>query len=246
MAGIGGFEAEGRGAARDSGDAAEQRLAFDRDGESLPWLESDDDEDDDPGIDTRRILAVALGALALLAALAGLAWWLAHRGADRDLVADGSTIPAPAKPYKIRPVEPGGKTFAGTGDESFAVGEGETREGRIAEAAGTSPAAPPLAASAPVAAAPAEAKPDAAPEPPALSGVGVQVGAYSTRETAEAGWSRLVGTHDALKGFQHRIVEGTADIGVVYRLQAVTGDVGSANRLCAALKAEGAACQVKR
>jgi len=41
-------------------------------------------------------------------------------------------------------------------------------------------------------------------------------------------------------------VEGEADIGTVYRLQAVAGDAASANRLCSALKGDGVACQVKR
>ena len=74
----------------------------------------------------------------------------------------------------------------------------------------------------------------------------MQVGAYSSQAAAEAGWSRLSSSHDALKGLKHRVVEGSADIGTVYRLQAVAGDVASANALCASLKSSGVACQVKR
>ena len=91
--------------------------------------------------------------------------------------------------------------------------------------------------------------PTAAPsatEAPAAPGIGVQVGAYSNRETAEAGWASLVRQTDALAGVRHRIVQGQADIGTVYRLQAVAGNEASARALCDALKADGIACQVKR
>ena len=70
-------------------------------------------------------------------------------------------------------------------------------------------------------------------------------GAFSTREAAEAGWSKLAGKHSALSGVSHRVVEGQADIGKVYRLQAVSGDAGAARALCGKLKAAGVNCQVK-
>jgi hypothetical protein len=41
------------------------------------------------------------------------------------------------------------------------------------------------------------------------------------------------------------VVEGKADIGTVYRLQALAGDAAGATDLCARLKAAGVACQVK-
>jgi len=41
------------------------------------------------------------------------------------------------------------------------------------------------------------------------------------------------------------VLQGTADIGTVYRLQAVAPDAAAANALCATLKASGVACQVK-
>jgi hypothetical protein len=41
------------------------------------------------------------------------------------------------------------------------------------------------------------------------------------------------------------VVEGQADIGTVYRLQAITADAGAAHALCSQLKAAGLACQVK-
>ena len=44
----------------------------------------------------------------------------------------------------------------------------------------------------------------------------------------------------------HRAVEGKADIGTVYRLQAIAADLGAATALCNKLQGEGLKCQVKR
>jgi hypothetical protein len=219
----------------------ESTLAFDEDGESLPWLESGDDMEDERGIDSSRIMAFAIGGVALLGLLIGLVWWLSHRGPDPELVADGSTIEAPKDPYKTRPENPGGKTFEGTGDTSFAVGEGQTREGRIA---GNEAPAPSIAAGTD-AKTPAQTNTAVPTAPKASGGVAVQVGAFSSEASAEAGWAKLATRHEALKGVSHRVVQGSADIGTVFRLQAISGDRTSAEQLCAALKAQGAACQVK-
>ena len=76
--------------------------------------------------------------------------------------------------------------------------------------------------------------------------VGVQVGAFSSKEAAEAGWTKLAGhAGGALSGVSHRVVQGTAESGTVYRLQAVAGDSAAANALCGKLKAAGISCQVK-
>lgn len=214
-----------------------QRLALD-DNEKLPWLESDDDDlDDYQSGGTGRLLAVALAGLLVLAALIGGIWWLTHRDGVDGALADGSTIKAPPGDYKVAPENPGGKTFAGTGDSSFGVSVGQNRPARLGEQA-------PVETPAPVVTASAEARPSPSPAP--VSGIGVQVGAYSSRESAEAGWQRLSSQHEALSGFSHRVVEGRADIGTVYRLQAVVGSQSEANGLCARLKAGGLPCQVKR
>ena len=210
------------------------------DDDRLPWLESADDDYDEEGVDGARVFGFVLAGVLALSVLVGGIWWFTHRP-DPAMVADGSTIPAPAEPYKEAPRDPGGKTFAGTGDTSYAVSQGQDRQARLAgggEAprpsvdAGAAPAAPTGAG----AAAPA----------PASGGVGVQVGAFGSRETAEAGWAKLASRSDVLKGVSHRVVEGQADIGKVYRLQAVAGDVAGADALCGRLKAAGIACQVKK
>jgi hypothetical protein len=124
---------------------------------------------------------------------------------------------------------------AGTGDLSFEVGQGEGRESRLA----SDDPAPSIDidAAAPTTA----ATPGTSPSPPArTTGVGVQVGAYSSRASAEAGWNQLRGRFEALSGLNHRILEGTADSGTIYRLQAVASD-GRRLMRCAARSAMRAA-----
>lgn len=206
--------------------------------EALPWLEGDDDADE--GVDTARIVGFALIGLVLLAAIVGGIWYASRDRTDPELLADGSVIEAPAEPFKERPEDPGGKVHEGTGDTSFAVAEGETREGRIDDTA--APPTPVARPSIDRAQAPTPApKPDRA----ATGGIGVQVAAYSDRASAEKGWAQLTRQYSALSGFKHRVVEGKADIGTVYRLQAVAANTAAANELCNTLKRAGAACQVK-
>jgi hypothetical protein len=211
----------------------EEQLALADGEERLPWLESDDD-DEQPGVDTGRIIAFgAVGVLALVLLLGAL-WWFTGDRTDEDIVADGGTIEAPEEPYRTRPDEPGGQQVAGTGDTSFEVGEGRTVEGQIAGDA----AAPSI-----------DREQADAPEPSpsaAVGGIGVQVGAYSSRDAAETGWTTLSGRIEALQGRNHRVVQGTADSGTIYRLQAVAGTVAEAATLCRSIKSQGGDCQVKR
>ncbi|OYX91906.1 MAG: hypothetical protein B7Y74_13410 [Novosphingobium sp. 35-62-5] len=209
------------------------------DEERLPWLESADDVDDeeeDSG--NGRLIGFALAGLLALAALIGGIWYASNRNSVANN-ADGSLIEASKEPYKVAPKDPGGKTFAGTGDSSFKVSEGEKPVANLAGSASPAPAASPSAKPSTSAAA-------ASPAAPATGGVGVQVGAFSSKATAEAGWQKLAGNHEALKGLSHRVIEGKADIGTVYRLQAVAGDGAAADALCRKLQAGGLKCQVKR
>lgn len=209
------------------------------DDESLPWLEAAEDDEEAAGFDTSRLILLGVLALVLLGAVVGGVWFATNQVSDEP-EADGSVIAAPEEPYKTRPENPGGKTFAGTGDTSFAVGEGQTRESKLAEPK-TVPTKAASAAPAPSIASTIGEAPRAA-QP---SGVAVQVGAFPRREDAEAAWSNLMRQTEALNGVSHRVVEARVDIGRVYRLQAMAGDRAAANRLCAALKADGLACFVK-
>lgn len=207
------------------------------DTDNLPWLESDAEDEEAGGLDIGQILGFAGVLLLVLAAVVGAVWYVSNRASSADVVADGSVIEAPAGPIKERPEDPGGKQFAGTGNIAPLVGEGETREAVVA-----SPAAPATPAPKPAPSASASA---AAPSEPAVAGVGVQLAAYGTRARAEQGWSDLSRRTEVLNGVKHRVVEGKVDIGTVYRLQAVAGSRAEAERLCAALKADGLDCQIK-
>jgi len=201
-----------------------------------PWLEPEEDEHDDStdgGLDTGRILAVVLGPLVLLAALAGGAFWLMDAGGDETIVADGSLIKAPEGHYKYRPADRGGAQVEGTGDSSFAVAEGQEREGTIGgedilggeDTMGGEDTGEGVGADS--------------------GATGVQIGAFPSREEATAAWSRLGVRIPALSGRSHRILEGSADSGSVFRLQAVAGSRADAIALCAAIEADGGDCQVK-
>ena len=254
----------------------------------LPWLESDDRFDDGRTVDSTRVAGAVAGGLALLALVVGGVWYGTHHHAGGTPVADGSTLAAPAGNVKEAPKDPGGKTFAGTGDSSFALSQGQSRPAQLAadatrSASDVAKGAGAIAASAALAAASAGADAVNAGKAPTASvgsritaasdtatathapaqtvkpsinsaaavdtGAGdgglVQVGAYSTQASAEAGWVRLAGAHDALSGLRHRIVEGQADIGTVFRLQAITAP-GGAGALCDKLRGINVACQVKR
>lgn len=252
------------------------QLELGDDDERLPWLEGDDEEEEYEGYNVGQLAVFVLLGLVVLGLLVSALWWFTRKQADPELVADGSVIEAPEQPYKERPDDPGGKTFEGTGDSSFAVSEGESRPAQLGTAselprpgfetvettsggkagtsggkAGTSGGKLGTSGGKTAEMGTSGGKlgtsgGKTAFDSAASSAVGVQVGAYSTRSSAEAAWSRLSQQYSALKGLRYRVVEGQADIGTVYRLQALPGDVAAANSLCSSLKASGLSCHVKK
>lgn len=216
----------------------DEDLGLVSDDDALPWLESSD-YDEVESVDAWRITGFVVLGLVVLALLVGGIWYFTQRGESGAPEADGSTIAAPDTPYKERPEDPGGKTFEGTGDMAPAVGEGESREGRLAEKSATPE---PIATSEPA------EEPDERPGAPAATDnrIAVQVGAYRDEATAQEGWRQLNRQTDALSGIEYRIVRGEADIGTVYRLQALPGNMDAARRLANALEADGVASQIKR
>ena len=233
---------------QDQGDALEPagQLSLTGEDDVLPWLEGDEDEAE-PASDYRILVFAALAAIALLAILFG-AWQFFSRQGAGDAAPDGSTIEAPEGAYKMRPSDPGGEDVAGTGDLSFEVGEGEGREGRIDNGEPAPSIDVDGQEAAPVASASARPTPTASSSaaPSRTTGVGVQVGAYSSRAAAEAGWAQLSGRFDALQGVSHRVIEGTADSGTIFRLQAIAANVAAAEAMCRSIRSGGGDCQVKR
>ncbi len=221
----------------------EEELAFDDGDDSLPWLESEDEEEP-ARFDMARVLGIGLLALVLLGAAAGAIWWLTSSDAAGGPEPDGSVIAAPEEPYRVPPANEGGKTFPGTGDTSFAVGEGQTREGRLADTPIREPSGPSLDTLTTPGAAPAPT-PTRTQDERLPTGTAVQVGAYSNRADAQTGWQTLMRQTSLLNGVKYRIIRGQADIGTVYRLQAAAGSQDNARRLCRELQAAGLACTVK-
>jgi hypothetical protein len=230
----------GHGTAQGAGVAALDLNDRDR----LPWLENQEEDEDYYAVDTRRVIAAVVGGLLVLALVVGGVWALTHRKGEGAPVADGSVIGASDQPYKQAPANPGGKQFEGTGDTSFAAAQGKDRPAQLASSDAAKENIPAKAPETkPEAAKSDDAKAAAVPDAGPVGGV-VQIAAYSSEAVARTGWDRLVQQHEMLKGMNHRIVQGQADIGTVYRLQLITG-AGGGSALCEKLKAEGVPCQVK-
>lgn len=216
----------------------------------LPWLEGDDEDgEDERGSGFGQgMLLVLLGLVAIGVIVGGLFWATRKKG-DEQLVADGGVIAAPKQPYKVKPANPGGEVVAGTGDTSFAVAEGKSSQVQIDgkdQASGDETPKPGFdTAAKPGPKSSGSVAPAASPSTAPVTGVGVQVGAYSSKDAAEAGWNALKTQYSGLSGVSHRVLQGQADIGIVYRLQAVPGDLAAARALCNGMKNAGLSCQVK-
>lgn len=215
------------------------------DTDSLPWLESDETDDDAGGIDAGQILVFLAGLVLLLGVVVTGVWYVSKRAAGGEVVADGSIIAAPEGPIKERPEEAGGKEFAGTGSVAPVVGEGGSRPAVVAEKPITPPL-PELGTKPTPTPTPTAAAGTTAPAPaPVAQGVGVQLAAYGTRARAEEGWTQISRRTPLLSGVKYRVVEGKVDIGTVYRLQAVAPNRAEAEKLCSGLKGAGVDCQIK-
>jgi len=250
--------------------------------DSLPWLESDEDDDAAGGVDRTQMIAFIALLAVIGISVVGAVYLVSNYNRGPVAVADGSLIEAPEGPYKTRPDEAGGKQFAGTDDVAPGIGQGQASDGRMADDTGAGSgdqdlnvAMPPIgggtsavasqegssgsagntaANTGDTAASEADgaqsasntASSNTASQAAATSGVGVQVGAYSSRARAEQGWQTLRGQSAALSGVKRRIVEGQVDGSSVFRLQAVAASVGEANTLCRTLRSQGIDCQVKR
>ena len=212
----------------------------DRDGlnlddpDRLPWLDTAEGYEYDDGSSGMKILALVLGGVALLAAIVWGVYWMQRNqtGADGG---NGELIAAQEGDYKVRPDEPGGKSFEGEGDAAFSATAGK----KTAASIGTGAAGAAKPDTATKAAAPAANA--AVPAGSAL----VQIGAFSDAATADQAWSALGKRFDFLSGVNRKIAEGSGEGGrKVFRLQAITSNAAAAQQLCAKLKAAGEGCLI--
>jgi hypothetical protein len=102
------------------------------------------------------------------------------------------------------------------------------------------------AALAPPAVAGAAGEGASAPEPPPVagsSGFGVQLGAFSTAERANAEWKKLqTEAAGTLDGLEPRVVVGESGGKTIYRLQAEVRDEAQARAICGGLKVSRKPC----
>lgn len=214
---------------------AEEQLALDDDDDALPWLEDDDDYEDEGGFDARLIWVALIGLLVIAAVLLA-GWWLTRDTPDPELAADGSTIAAPDGPYKERPEDPGGREVAGTGDTAFEVAEGQTRRGRLSDEGETPEPSIDVAQGADA------GESEGADEPGAVY---VQIGAFTSRSDASEAWVNARSRYSVLSGLRHRIVEAEVNGATVYRLQAITGDRAAGDSTCRAIRNAGGDCYIR-
>ena len=237
------------GSAGDDADAMdlgqEERLDLDED-DDLPWLEDDAAYEEEGGFDARLIWFALLGLAAIIALLAA-AWYFTRDGVDPELAEAGSTIAAPDGPYKERPEDPGGREVEGTGDTAYQVAEGESQRGRVADNAPRPSIDRDQAGAAGDRDGDADEGEPAAAETPAASGdaVYVQIGAFTSREDANAGLANARNRYSAISGMRHRIVEAEVNGAKVYRLQIVAGNRAAGDATCRAIRNAGGDCYIR-
>jgi hypothetical protein len=112
------------------------------------------------------------------------------------------------------------------------------------DAGGGGSAAPPSPAPAAPAGGEGAATPEAPPEPEAGSGgFGVQLGAFSSPERANAEWKKLQAeAGGTLDGLEPRVVVGETAGKTIYRLQAEVRDEAQARAICGGLKVANKPC----
>jgi hypothetical protein len=211
----------------------------DRDGlnlddpDRLPWLDTAEGYEYDDGNSGLKILGLVLGGIALLAAIVWGVYWMQRNqtGAEGG---NGELIAAQEGDYKVRPDEPGGKSFDGEGDAAFSASAGKKTEATIATGGNASADAAKMAI----------AKPALNAAVPVGSAL-VQIGAFSDAAKADQAWAALSKRFDFLSGVTRKIAENSGEGGRrVFRLQAVMSNAAAAQQLCAKLKAAGEGCLI--
>lgn len=240
------------------------------DEDRLPWLEPVEEEYEEGGVSTGRLLLWSGVALFVLAMAIGGFLWM--RGNDGASSGDGALIEAPDSYYKERPAEDAAP--AGDDEIVYSASKGNEVESVIdtsgtaetpvnvdrapAETAMVTP--PPAAKPAPAAArtvtppavtAAAPPKPAAEPvaakpapvadRPPASGGSTIQIGAFSSEGKARSAWKTLSARFSFLAGLSESIVPVQSGDKTLYRLRASGGNAGD---ICGRLRTAGESCSV--
>lgn len=209
------------------------------DPDRLPWLDTADSYEDE-GMSPIKLAGFVIAMLALFGLIAGGIYWLKNRNAGVGLGdGTGELIAAPEGDYKVKPADAEGRDFEGEGDVAQATAEG--RDVTTIKAATPGQATP---------IADAKATSNAGTTTAGAAGAAgtglVQLGAFTDAKSAEQVWVTLGKRFAFLSGYQKKITTATVEGRQVVRLNAVTADADSAQKLCAQLKAAGGDCLIPR
>lgn len=218
-----------------------------QDEDRLPWLEAVENDDEDEGMSSTKVIGFVIAALILLSLIIGGIMWLRSQKQGPD--GDGTLIAAQEGDYKVKPDAPGGMKVEGQGDAAFAASEGAEANGKINTAAnGEAPVAAVEGAAAvkPVvnggtkpsvsSSVPASGGKLVAPMAPvagsATGGTQVQLGAFSSEAGANTTWAALVAKTPALAKMAKTVMRVEVGGKTLYRLRANAGSAAGAAAIC--------------
>ncbi|HEX8214162.1 MAG TPA: SPOR domain-containing protein [Allosphingosinicella sp.] len=204
---------------------AGSRLGGAGDGDSRPWLEPVEVEQEPSGPRLGKPIFLALLALVILGAAVGAYSWWSGQGATEG---HGELIPAPPGPYKVKPSDPGGMDVDGEGDTAFAASAGGEPQGKIDMSA---------VPEEPIVKAGPGTKPGGAAS--ARGAGAIQLGAFSSEAAADTAWKGLAKRFAYLGPLTHSVVEVKAGDKSLYRLRA--SGPGAAD-ICGRLQIAGEQC----
>jgi hypothetical protein len=217
----------------------------------LPWLEAVEEEGDESGPSTLKLIVAVLIGLVAIGGIVGGIFWMGNR--DGAVNRAPETIAAPEGPYKVKPDSPGGMAVEGQGATAFDAAQGGTPNASIdtnavpeapvtAQPKAPAPAdkAPPLLKAPAPTNTPAPKADAPAPAPAAAGGGGtIQLGAFPSAATAEKAWKALSGRFGYLAPLSHSVVSANVNGKTYYRLRA--SGPGAAD-ICGRLKVAGEQC----
>ncbi|CAA9505743.1 MAG: SPOR domain-containing protein [uncultured Sphingomonas sp.] len=211
-------------------------------GDSFPWLEAVEDENEAPRLSAGKMLAAIAVVLLAAALVAGTLFWLGRQGSSGSGAPE--LIRAEPGPYKVKPADPGGLDVAGESGTAYATGAGEETDAELdLSAVPEEPIARPQPPTRQAAGQPEPAAPAVPAGPP---GSTVQLGAYENQALAEAGWTALSGRFPAVAGLTKLVVPYAVNGSTGYRLRAAAASPAEAQRTCQLLKVAGENCFVVR